>query len=216
MVETIEPEKPRIIPLPPAMPRTPKHQLKPNTQPLDHETTEERVNAAFEALTTHPKFPFIYNRTLTIESPQTRWHYIMRRCYELSQEDSTVMIGNIAQNNPVPFQKKLEEYGLNFLCPFYQEKPETTWDDCHIDTAKQPEPTAAICHGEYTKCVIYSDRMQKLGIDEFTLPEITRTPKKYQIGAIDVPPVDLQDLKDWWEEHEYQYPAEHPEPLETK
>jgi hypothetical protein len=199
MVETIEPQKPNIIPLPPAMPSTPKHKLRPNTQPINFESKEEEVNAAYEALTTHTKFPFIYNRALTVEKIDTRWHYLLRRCYELSQEDGAVSIGDIAQNNPIPFQRKLEEYGLNFLCPFYQEKPDTTWDDCLIDTATKSEPTSAICQGEYLKCVIYGNRMQKLGIGEFTMPDVTRKPKLYSIDKIDVPTVDLRDLTEWWE-----------------
>ncbi len=167
-------------------------------------STEELggFNQAFTAFVEHPEFTTIYNQALTIEKVADRWAFILRRAYELGQEETVnIHLGAIAQENHLLFQKRLEEYGLVFLCTYFRlDKGTTTGELCLIDTKTEKEPISSICGGRYDICQLYSGRINLVPLGKFNLPNWTETlPPRFKVPEIDVSPVDLDDLQDWWQ-----------------
>lgn len=166
-----------------------------------------RFNLTFSAFVNHQDFPLIYNQALTIEEIPDRWAFILRRAYEIGEEKE-IFIGATAQQYSVLFQKKLEEYGLIFLCPYFRPDPGSiTRESCLIDCKpseggeeEKEEAISTTCSGKAYQCRIYSNRCSKIPFGESNLPQRTETiPTKFRIPKMEVAPVDLDDLRDWWE-----------------
>jgi hypothetical protein len=150
------------------------------------------------AFVNHPDFPVIYNQVNNIESQYDKWGHLVRRAYEIGNEVN-VHIGHTAQNNEVGFKRALEEYGLFLLCPYFEQdlgrkKGSLCGELCLIDG----EEISSSCSGRHDLCVVFEDRAKKSAEGSVQLPKIERTPIKKQIPEMDVGPVDLEDLEDWW------------------
>ena len=165
-----------------------------------------KFNQAFAALVEHRNFSLVYNQALTIEEIPDRWAFILRNAYELGEEKE-IFIGATAQQYPILFQKRLEEYGLVFLCPYFRPDPESiTRELCLIDTKtpekeeEREEPISTTCGGRFYQCRIYHDRCDQIPFGDSNLPQRTEIiPQKFRIPKIECSPVDLDDLHDWWE-----------------
>lgn len=150
----------------------------------------------FYAFVNHPDFPEIFNQLETIEKTSDKWAFILRRAYEIGQ-DVEIPIGFIFQGNQVATQRVLEDYGIYLLCPYFKNTVREPYpkDDCVIDG----EPVMTMCGGLYEQCVIFKDRAGKAAAGLIELPSINREEPKFKIPKMGVDPVDLGDLKDWWE-----------------
>lgn len=157
-------------------------------------------NQAFTALVEHQDFPQVYNQALTVERIPDRWAFILRKAYEIGDEKE-ILIGAAIQQHPILFQKRLEEYGLVFLCPYFRPDQESiTRESCLIDTKTEEEPISTTCGGRSYQCRIYNSRCSKIPLGESNLPQRTETmPPKFRIPKMEVTPVDIDDLHDWWE-----------------
>ena len=82
------------------------------------------------------------------------------------------------------------------LCPFFRTNEESlTKQECLING----EPNPSSCDGNYETCRLFADRSKRAVDGSITLPPITRRPVLFQIPKIEVDPVDLDDLEDWWQ-----------------
>ncbi len=165
---------------------------------VGEEADEMRLKRAVEAFVSDLRFPRTYNEAMTIERVEDRWAFILRRAYELSQEDREGLpIGFIAQHNEPQFQRELESYGLRLLCPYVRlDGDSLTRELCMIDG----EAVMATCQGRYYSCDIYRDRTSKVALGEFTLPRVVEIrPTRVQIAPQLVEAIDLNDLREWWE-----------------
>lgn len=165
---------------------------------VGEEAEEARLKAAVKTFVGDLRFPRTYNEAMTIERVEDRWAFILRRAYELSQEEGCALpIGFIAQHDEARFQRELESYGLRFLCPYVRlDGDSLTRQFCMIDG----QAVMTTCEGRYYGCVIYRDRTSKVALGEFTLPRVIETrPTRVQIPQQLVEVVDLRDLRDWWE-----------------
>ena len=153
------------------------------------------VSEAISELTSNSDFPEIYHRTRSIDDVAVSWSFLMRRCYEIGSETGQ-NIGAIAQNNAVSFQKALEEYGLHFLCPYFEhtQKPPTN-EVCHI----RQEPIDSVCAGKYFICDLFTQKTGQAALGTYELSEKLTLPTMHQVPDRNLPPVDLIDLRDWWE-----------------
>ena len=153
------------------------------------------LESAFTAFVEHPDFPRIYNQLQTIHTITDRWGFIMRRAYEIGHE-TNLLIGYLLQNNSVPAKRKFEDYGIYLLCPYFNEnKEQLVGQECLIDG----EPIASSCNGEHEQCVVFNDRARKADSGFIQLPVIKRNQPKIQVPKMEVDPVDLNDLEDWWQ-----------------
>lgn len=170
---------------------------------VGEEAEEARLKAAVETFVSHLTFPRIYNQAMTVENVVDRWAFVLRRAYELSQEEGCALpIGFIAQHNEARFQRELESYGLRFLCPYVRlDGDSLTRELCMIDG----QAVMTICEGKYYECLIYRDRTSKVALGEFILPRVIETrPTRVEIPSQLVEAVDVRDLQDWWDgEGEY-------------
>ena len=156
--------------------------------------SKEELDSSFEAFTKHPDFERILNEVETIGEGAGKWSYIVRRAYEIGQE-AEIPIGWKFQNNPVETKRKLEDYGLHLLCPYFRENAKTvTKEECLIDGV----PILSACNGEYYRCVVFEDRARKAAAGLHTLPVISRKEPKFPFRKIPVDPIDLINLDDWW------------------
>jgi len=155
----------------------------------------ENFKTSIYAFVEHPDFSTIYNQLKTIPTISDKWAFLVRRAYEIGNEVE-IPIGSFFQDSHVNTKRKLEDYGIYFLCPYFKESENpTTREECVIDG----EPIMSLCHGLYEMCGIFRDRSNKAAAGEIKLPEIKRTKPKVEIPKVEVQPVDLQDLGDWWE-----------------
>lgn len=62
-----------------------------------------------------------------------------------------------------------------------------------------------LCEGDYEICTTFQDRAGKSAAGLIRLPKIKRQEPKIKIPKLNVKPVDLEDLEDWWQgEGEYE------------
>ena len=150
----------------------------------------------FYAFVNHPDFPKVFNQLETIEKKIDKWAFILRKAYEIGK-DVDIPIGLTFQNNQVATQRALEDYGVYFLCPYFKDTVRELHpkDDCVIDGA----PVMTMCEGMYEQCDIFKDRAGKAAAGLIKLPSITRRKPKFKVPKMEVDPVDLSDLYDWWE-----------------
>ncbi|MAF99386.1 MAG: hypothetical protein CMH61_02130 [Nanoarchaeota archaeon] len=153
------------------------------------------VSGAISELTNNSDFPEIYHRTKSIDDVAVSWSFLVRRCYEIGSETGQ-NIGAIAQNNTVQFQKALEEYGLHFLCPYfeYTGKPPTN-EKCHLNV----EIIDSVCAGKNYQCDFFKRVAEQVAWGNDIFPSKLTLPIKYKIPEVPFEPVDLQD---WWEGEE--------------
>lgn len=156
---------------------------------------KNQLETSLYAFVKHPDFPVIYNQLNTIPTIMDKWGFILRRAYEIGN-DIDAPIGFTFQHNPISVKRRLEDYGINLLCLYFSENNRKNFpkDDCLIDG----DPIMAICKGDYENCVVFQDRAGKSAAGLIKLPEINRTEPKFKIQKIEVDPVDLTDLDDWW------------------
>lgn len=153
------------------------------------------IDVAFEAFVSHPDFPMIYNQLATIESASDKWGFIVRRAHELGDEVKIPMYREF-KFNEVEFKKRFEAYGVYMLCPFFRTNEQSlTGEECLING----EPIDSSCNGNYETCRIFADKSKRALDGSITLPKIERNPPRFQIPKMDVDPVDLEDLEDWWQ-----------------
>ncbi|MEK6909307.1 MAG: hypothetical protein AABX23_04615 [Nanoarchaeota archaeon] len=154
-----------------------------------------KLDVAFEAFVTHPDFPIIYNQLVTIESASDKWGFIVRRAHELGDEVKLPMYGEFKYNE-VELKRRFEDYGIYMLCPFFRTNEESlTKQECLING----EPNPSTCDGNYETCRLFADKSKRALDGSITLPKIERSPARFQIPKMDVDPVDLDDLEDWWQ-----------------
>ncbi|MBI2662916.1 hypothetical protein HYX15_00090 [Candidatus Woesearchaeota archaeon] len=147
------------------------------------------LERAIFAFVNHPDFSLIFNQTGTIKDIENKWGFITRRAYEIGNEIG-ISIGWTFQHKDIEIKKALEDYGLYLLCPYFsQDKGGLTGEKCSIDG----ELMEASCRGRYYTCVIFKEKS-----DNFELPIIQRQPPKKHVPKIDVKPIDILDLDDWW------------------
>ncbi len=152
------------------------------------------VSEGLDALVKHPSFPVLHAQAMQISDVSARWGYLLRRAYEIGREIS-MPLGHLAQNNEAEFKQGLEEYGIKLLCPYFRpDQASLTREYCGIGG----EEVMAVCQGKYYSCVIFREMTARAALGEATLPEIKKSPSK-SVPKVDAPPVDLQDLQDWWE-----------------
>ena len=157
---------------------------------------KEELDSSFKAFTRHPDFSHILNQVETIDYVADKWSFILRRAYEIGQ-GSDITIGFKFQHNPVEVKRKLEDYGLYLLCPYFREDDSSlTKESCLIDG----NSVDAMCGGEFYRCVVFEDRARKAAAGTITLPVINRQEPKIRFDKISVEPVDLRDLENWWKQ----------------
>src|SRR3989344_7905490 len=158
--------------------------------------SKEELDSSFQAFIGHPDFSRILNQVETIEHIADKWSFILRRAYEIGQ-DADTPIGFKFQYNPVEVKRKLEDYGLYLLCPYFREDDSSlTKESCLIDG----NSVDAMCGGEFYRCVVFEDRARKAAAGTITLPVINRQEPKIRFDKISVEPVDLRDLENWWKQ----------------
>src|SRR3989344_7073846 len=128
------------------------------------------LETSFYAFVSHPDFPIIYNQLGTIPTAEDKWGFILRRAYEIGNEVE-VLIGYNFQNNPVNIKRKLEDYGIDLLCPYFKEDEKSlTGENCLIDG----ESISSSCGGQYESCVVFRDRAGKAAAGQFNLPAVNK------------------------------------------
>ena len=156
--------------------------------------SKEELDSSFQAFIGHPDFSRILKQVETIEHIADKWSFILRRAYEIGQ-DADTPIGFKFQYNPVEVKRKLEDYGLYLLCPYFREDDSSlTKESCLIDG----NSVDAMCGGEFYRCVVFEDKARKAAAGTITLPIISRQEPKNRFDKISVEPVDLRDLENWW------------------
>lgn len=146
------------------------------------------LEIAMYAFTQHPNFSIIHNQLETILRSHDKWAFILRSAYGVGEE-TELFVGDIFQSNPI------EDYGIYLLCPYFRENESSvTREECLIDS----EPVMSCCQGEYDICAVFEDRAKKAAVGMINLPVINRTNPKFTVPTINVEPIDLKDLDDWW------------------
>lgn len=154
------------------------------------------LETAFYAFVNHPDFPRIHNQLQTLSTVNDKWAFLLRRAYEIGDEVE-IHIGHLFSTleNHLGVKKRLEDYGISLLCPYFREnKDQVTREECLIDG----ETVMSLCQGRYDICAVFKDRTEKAALGDISLPVVTRTQSKVQIPKIEVEPVDVRDLNDWW------------------
>ena len=142
----------------------------------------------------HSEFPIIYNQANTLETATDKWGFILRRAYEIGQEVN-VTIGHEFQTQDVQAKKALEDYGIYLLCQYFeQDEKQITGESCLIEG----NPIASTCQGKYDICSILESKAKKAAVGDIQFPEVKRKSPKIKIPKLDVNPVDVGDLNDWW------------------
>ncbi len=153
-----------------------------------------RVDEAIYAFVNHPDFAVIYNQLNTLPTQNDKWGFLLRRAYEIGNEIN-LPLGNEFTGNSISVKRKLEDYGIYSLCPYFRENENpVTSEECLIDG----EPFMSSCRGMYEQCVIFQEMAGKAVTGEVNLPKTQRASPKIKIPEIDVKPVDINDLNDWW------------------
>ena len=156
------------------------------------------LDTAFYALVNHPDFPVLYNQLKTLDTIHDKWGHLVRKGYEISQQNNALPpFGFIMQHHETYFKRRLEEYGLYLLYPFFKEdETSSTKQSCIIDSSE--DPVMCSCDGKHEMCKVFEDTAKNAatGLVQLTFP--TRQEPKYKIPNIEVEPVDKEDLENWW------------------